>query len=136
MFPDEEEVRRALGIRTVSDRTMSAVLGGDHWELWQGLPEEYEFEPAKNRGNQETLVARHKDPKNGQRFYIWVLPETCRAIEQNPRALLLALASRRTRSLQVALVVPADPTKTLPENIQHVRALNTEIIKGISTKAF
>ncbi len=57
---------------------------GDHYtEIWQGLPD-HPFEPSATTGGKSGLKYETNDK------YVWVTPNTARALEQNPDEILYA----------------------------------------------
>ena len=118
-----EEIPQALLNARLSEKDVTALLADNFHEVWGGLPAEYEFKPAETRGGLRALKAESRG------VYIWILPEACDELAQNPQAVLTAVVRRSGNSLYASTVGLSIPGHGLPETAEHARRLNRDKLR-------
>lgn len=121
-----DEVRGMLGSwgeKLKENDIQKIIQETNFWEVWEGLPTEYQFMEDESRGGQPTLRVKT------DRVYIWVWPDGRRAVEQNPRSLLSAVGHRRPDSIHFIFVDPVPEGMTLADAIVHAKSLNRNYLR-------
>ncbi len=93
-----------------------SVGASESYEVWQGLPSHLKFEPAKSRGNFDSLVCR------AGKNYVWVDHKSLEAYKQDSQTFFLAFG----RHGRIESVKAMTPVKSLDEGIERAKIL-TEI---------
>lgn len=78
-----EDIEDALNGAPATAKEVAAIMDGDRWELWSGLPP-LNFQEAVSRDGSLSLKAE----SNG--LYIWVASDALKALKRDPAALLMA----------------------------------------------
>jgi hypothetical protein len=100
------------------------LLKEEHWEVWSGLPVEYKFCDVTTADGRTALAAE------GQNYHISVTPEAKAAYNENNMGLLMALGSRKEKSVEFNVYVHKQE-RTFKFLVPHAKKLNEDIRKQL-----
>lgn len=125
--PEMEEIRQCLSpwINRFSPSDLEKLLHGMNWEAWNGLPSEYEFEPARTRDDVQLTRERASAwSSQGPNHYIYVVPQARLALEARPMHPLLAVGSRAKGRINFFSVTARPEDDDIRDVIRHAQELN------------